>query len=81
MKIKPIIPFKFLEKYKYIYFAINSLILAFLVVLFIELTDNDSIFILKNLLFKMFFYWGFLYPVSFVIYEVARKQNKKEQRQ
>ena len=77
MKIKPLIPFHFLEKHKYIYFALNSLVFAILVVLFIELTNESSIFILKNLLHKMFFYWGFSYPVSFAIYEAARKKNKK----
>ncbi|MDR1345452.1 MAG: hypothetical protein LBK03_01950 [Bacteroidales bacterium] len=78
MKI-PRIPFKFLDKYKYFYFAISSLVMAILVVLMAELfTEEVGDFNWRHLARNVFFYWGFMYPVSFAIYESARKENNKE---
>jgi hypothetical protein len=73
------IPFKFLKKYKYFYFAISSFIMAVFVVFMIELFANEvSDFTLKHLARNFFFYWGFMYPASFAAYEAARKANKEQ---
>jgi hypothetical protein len=81
MKIKRLISFKTLEKYKYFYFAINSLVLSVLLVFWIELFVNNtsSNLSIKYFMHNLFFYWGFMYPVSFVVYEATKKQNKKRQ--
>ena len=81
MKNKPLILFKILEKYKYLYFVISSLVMATIVVLVIELVNEVGDFTLKHLFNNFFYYWGFMYPASFVAYEAARKQNKKEKLQ
>ena len=82
MKIKPI-PFKIINKYKYAYFVINSLVFAIITVLLQEIINvffgDVSDFTLKHLFHRFFFMWGFSYPVSFVIYEKARKHNEKMQ--
>jgi predicted tellurium resistance membrane protein TerC len=73
------IPFKFLDKYKYFYFAINSFVMAVLIVFGNELfAEEVSDFNWRHLAHNFFFYWGFMYPASFVIYESARKENNKE---
>jgi purine-cytosine permease-like protein len=73
------IPFKFLEKYKYFYFAISSFVVAVLAVLLTELfLPETRDFSLKHLVHDFFFHWGFMYPVSFAAYEAARKQEAKK---
>jgi hypothetical protein len=77
--MKPLIPFRFLEKYKYFYFTIGSFVMAVLVVLGAELFINEvGDFTVKHLMREIFFYWGFMYPVFFVAYEAARKENNKK---
>jgi hypothetical protein len=51
--------------------------MAVLIVLIMELFNEVSDFTLKHLARNFFFYWGFMYPVSFVAYEAASKNNKK----
>lgn len=72
----PIIPFKFLDKHKYAYFVISSLIMAILVCIVTVLimgADLTIRYVVRNTLFI----WGFMYPASFVSYEAARKANNK----
>ncbi|MCL2302873.1 MAG: hypothetical protein FWC37_06400 [Lentimicrobiaceae bacterium] len=71
------IPFKILDKYKYFYFAISSLIMAIGVVLLLELVNKGD-FILKHLVREFFHFWGFMYPASFAAYEVAKKHNDED---
>ena len=77
MKYKPLIPFRILDKYKYFYFAVSSLMMAVIVVFLDELTNEVSDFALRHLMHSVYSLWGFFYPASFAIYEAARKQNKK----
>ena len=81
--MKSLIPFKIIDKYKYIYFVINSAICAIACVLLYEimneLYDQPSNFALKYLSYKFFFTWGFMYPLSFIAYEKLKKRNKKLQ--
>ena len=80
--MKPSIPFKILDKYKYFFFPIVSLVMAILAVIFTELinlVDGGGGFTLKYLMHKFFFVWGFMYPASFVMYESAKKRYKKTQ--
>lgn len=65
--------FDFLDKYKYIYFVLVGLLCAFLVSFILQLFDSEIN--AKLLLNRTFFYWGFMYPVGFVIYEAIKKQQ------
>lgn len=74
------IPFKTLKKYKYLYFVLSSFILSVFVVFWIELFVNEvSDLTIKHLIHNFFYYWGFMYPVSFVAYEAAKRSNKKRE--
>ena len=77
--MKPLISFKTLDKYKYVYFVLSSLFLAFCGVLGAELGYENSIFTLKHLLRNTLFFWGVMYLPSFYAYEIARRNNKKLQ--
>ena len=77
MKNNPIIPFSILEKYRYAYFFINSAFMAFITVLVTKLF-RGNIFI-EYLILQFFICWVFMYPVSFLIFEVVKKQHKKTQ--
>ena len=80
MKIKPI-PFKTLDKYKYWYFVVTSFLIAFSAAIALELTTENHIFTLNSLLKNTFLMWGFQYIASFWIYERARKNNEKMQKE
>ena len=79
MKIKHLISFPVLEKYKYAYFVINSIFMAFITVLFTRLLMGENIS-LNFLILQFFICWGFMYPVSFLIFEIIKKQHKKVQK-
>jgi|GEM_PF-1065464 len=79
MKIKPLIPFRIIDKYKYAYFVINSAVFAILCTLANELINEVSDFSFRHLLHRIFFMWGPAYIVSFVIYEAVKRNNEKLQ--
>lgn len=72
----PIIPFKFLDKYKYAYFVISSLLMAFFACIIAELLLGNDLSI-KYIARYTLYTWGFMYPAAFVSYEAARKANNK----
>ena len=76
MKIKHLIPFSVLEKYKYVYFVINSAFMAFITVLVTRLLLGENIS-LEYLILQFFICWVFLYPISFLIFETIKRQHKK----
>ena len=81
MKRKPLIPFPVLEKYKYVYFVINSVFMAFIGTLGLKLVlPIIGTEISLGYMFSQFFVgWAMMYPVSFAIFEAVKKAHKKEQ--
>jgi len=82
MKNKPLIPFPVLEKYKYAYFVISSVFMAFIGILGIKLflpIIMGTIVSLKYMILQFFINWCLMYPVSFAIFEAVKKQYKKAQ--
>jgi len=71
------ISFPVLDKYKYWFFVVGSLVLALIcnLLVFLILDDPWSV---RTFLFKTFFMWGFFYPVTFIAYEQAKKQHEEE---
>ena len=81
MKRKPLIPFPVLEKYKYVYFVINSAVTAFITVLVAKLLSPimGEDFSLGYMFSQFFVCWAMMYPASFAIFEAVKKAYKKEQ--
>lgn len=71
-KTKDIEPF---GKYKYVFFVVTSLLFTFLSVLILTFFGLQKDFNL--ILNKTFFYWGFSYPVPFVIYEAIKRKSRR----